>query len=101
MVADCKYGTSANFIALASQGIRAHMGDLRSRLRNHHEKDIYPAERFKYDESGDTYKCPAGRLLYRHHFNGHRGSLTLGHALECVRIAGWPRTAPARRRGAA
>ena len=73
VVADCKYGTSANFIALASQGIRAHMGDLRSRLRNHHEKDIYPAERFKYDESGDTYKCPAGRLLYRHHFNGHRG----------------------------
>ena len=45
VVADCKYGTSANFIALASQGIRAHMGDLRSRLRNHHEKDIYPAER--------------------------------------------------------
>jgi len=73
VVADCKYGTSANFIALASQGIRAHMGDLRSRLRNHHQKDIYPAERFRYDEKGDTYKCPAGRLLYRHHFNGHRG----------------------------
>ena len=73
VVADCKYGTSANFIALASQGIRAHMGDLRSRLRNHHEKGIYPAERFHYDESRDTYKCPAGRLLYRHHFNGHRG----------------------------
>ena len=73
VVADCKYGTSANFIALASQGIRAHMGDLRSRLRNHHQKDIYPAERFQYDEGRDTYRCPAGRLLYRHHFNGHRG----------------------------
>ena len=73
VVADCKYGTSANFIALAEQGIRSHMGDLRSRLRNHHEKGIYPAERFKYDELRDTYKCPAGRLLYRHHFNGHRG----------------------------
>jgi transposase len=73
VVADCKYGTSANFIALASQGIRSHMGDLRSRLRNHHQKDIYPAERFKYDERRDTYKCPAGRLLYRHHFNRHRG----------------------------
>ena len=46
VVADCKYGTSANFIALASQGIRSHMGDLRSRLRNHHQKDIYPAETF-------------------------------------------------------
>ena len=73
VVADCKYGTSANFIALAGQGIRSHMGDLRSRLRNHQQKDIYPAERFKYDEGRDTYKCPAGRTLYRHHFNGHRG----------------------------
>lgn len=73
VVADCKYGTSANFIALAGQGIRSHMGDLRSRLRNHHQSGIYPAERFKYDEGRDTYKCPAGRLLYRHHFNRHRG----------------------------
>lgn len=73
VVADCKYGTSANFIALATQGIRSHMGDLRSRLHNHHQQDIYPAERFKYDEKSDTYRCPAGRLLYRHHFNAHRG----------------------------
>ena len=73
VVADCKYGTSANFIALASQGIRSHMGDLRSRLHNHHQKDIYPAERFPYHEKSDTYRCPAGRLLYRHHFNAHRG----------------------------
>ena len=73
VVADCKYGTSANFIALAGQGIRSHMADLRSRLRNHQQKDIYPAERFAYDEGRDTYKCPAGRTLYRHHFNGHRG----------------------------
>lgn len=52
------------------------MGDLRSRLRsrlrNHHQSGIYPAERFAYDERRDTYKCPAGRLLYRHHFNRHR-----------------------------
>src|SRR5450432_615803 len=73
VVADCKYGTPENFIALAGQGIRSHMGDLRSRLRNHQQKDIYPAERFKYDEGRDTYKCPAGRTLYRHHFNRHRG----------------------------
>lgn len=73
VVADCKYGTSANFIALASQGIRSHMGDLRSRLSNHQQKDIYPAARFKYDEGRNTYRCPAGRLLYRHHFNRHRG----------------------------
>lgn len=73
VVADCKYGTTENFIALARQGIRSHMGDLRSRLRNHQQKDIYPAARFRYDERRDTYSCPAGRILYRHHFNGHRG----------------------------
>src|SRR5450432_4722726 len=73
VVANCKYGTTENFIALAGRGIRSHMGDLRSRLRNHQQKDIYPAERFRYDEERDTYKCPAGRLLYRHHFNRHRG----------------------------
>jgi transposase len=50
VVADCKYGTSANFIALASQGVRSHMGDLRSRLHNYQENGIYPAERFRYDE---------------------------------------------------
>jgi Transposase DDE domain len=49
------------------------MGDRRSRLRNHQQKDIYPAARFRYDECRDTYKCPAGRRLYRHHFNRHRG----------------------------
>jgi hypothetical protein len=73
VVADCKYGTSANFIALARQGIRSHMGDLRSRRRNHQQRDIYPAERFAYDKRRDTYQCPAGRTLYRHHFNRHRG----------------------------
>lgn len=40
VVADCKYGTTENFIALARQGIRSHMGDLRSRLRNPQQKDI-------------------------------------------------------------
>ncbi|MGI8821497.1 MAG: transposase, partial [Chthoniobacterales bacterium] len=73
VVADCKYGTTENFTVLARQGIRSHMGDLRSRLRNHHQKDIYPAARFQYDATRDTYQCPAGRRLYRHHFNRHRG----------------------------
>jgi transposase len=73
VVADCKYGTTENFIALGEQGIRTHMGDLRSRLRNHHLEDIYPSERFIYDEQSDSYTCPAGQTLYHHHFNNHRG----------------------------
>jgi Transposase DDE domain len=28
---------------------------------------------YKYDQWRDTYRCRTGRLLYRHHFNGHRG----------------------------
>lgn len=73
MVADCKYGTTENFIALGGQGIRTHMGDLRSRLRNHHLEDIYPSERFVYEEQSDSYTCPAGQTLYHHHFNNYRG----------------------------
>jgi transposase len=34
-VADSRYGHSANFIALARRGIRAHVADLRSRQNNH------------------------------------------------------------------
>jgi len=73
VVADCKYGTTENFIALGEQGIRTHMGDLRSRQRNHHLEDIYPSERFAYDEQSDSYICPAGQTLFHHHFNNHRG----------------------------
>lgn len=73
VVADCRYGTTANFIALAKRRVRTHMGDLRSRQRNHRTADIFAAERFCYEKSSDTFLCPAGERLYRHHFNARRG----------------------------
>jgi len=73
VIADSKYGIAANFLLLAAQGIRSHMADLRSRQHNHRLKEIYPAERFAYDKASDTFRCPAGRKLYRHHFHHQRG----------------------------
>jgi len=73
VVADCRYGNTANFIALAQRGVRTHMGDLRSRLRNARSEGIYPASEFAYDKATDTFVCPARERLHRHHFNARRG----------------------------
>lgn len=73
VVADCSYGNTANFIALAKRGVRTHMGDLRSRLRNARSEGIYPASEFAYDKTTDTFLCPAKERLHRHHFNSRRG----------------------------
>lgn len=73
VIGDSKYGTSANFMALAEVGIRSHMADLRKKLRNPRQEGIYPAEKFIYEAVSDTYRCPARRKLRRHHFNQNRG----------------------------
>jgi hypothetical protein len=46
---------------------------LRSRQNNHRAADIYPPERFAYDTAQDTFVCPAGQTLTRHHFHQQRG----------------------------
>jgi len=53
--------TPAEFAA--KLGFAPRLVDLRRRLRNHQQRDIYPAERFQYDERRDTFKYPAGRIL--------------------------------------
>ena len=73
VIGDCKYGTTANFIALAARGIRAHVADLRGKLNNVRQEGIYGAERFVYDAATDTFTCPARRKLYNHHFHHQRG----------------------------
>ena len=73
VVADARYGTNANFIALAQSGIESHLADLRRTQHNHHAEGIYPAEVFAYDAASDIYQCPAGQQLYRHHFHHQRG----------------------------
>ena len=60
-VADSRYGNTANLIALAQRQIRAHVADLRSKLRNPRSQGIYAPERFVYQSETDCYRCPAGR----------------------------------------
>lgn len=72
-VADSCYGDIANLVALAQAGISAHVADLRSRMVNARSAGIYPAEAFVYDASSDTFHCPAGQCLHRHHFHQRRG----------------------------
>ena len=72
-VADSRDGNTANLIALAQRQIRAHVADLRSKLRNARSQGIYPPERFVYQPATDGYKCPAGEILSRHHFVARRG----------------------------
>jgi transposase len=72
-VADSRYGNTANLIALAQRQIRAHVADLRSKLRNARSEGIYPSERFIYQPETDCYRCPAGEILSRHHFVVRRG----------------------------
>jgi transposase len=72
-VADSRYGNTANLIALAQRKIRAHVADLRSKLRNPRSQGIYSPEHFVYQPETDSYRCPARRILFRHHFVARRG----------------------------
>jgi len=73
VIADSAYGTTANLIALAESGIRAHVCDLRSRLNNVRRDGIFAAEAFTYDQATDAYFCPAGEVLVTDHFHARRG----------------------------
>ena len=63
VVADSLYGTTENFTMLGDMGIVTHMGDLRSRQRNHRAEGIFDQSAFKYDGKRDCYTCPAGETL--------------------------------------
>jgi hypothetical protein len=64
VVADSKYGTVENFLACHDQGVEAHMPDLKESTAKRIEKlNIFPEERFEYDQESDTYRCPAGNRL--------------------------------------
>jgi len=65
VVADCKYGIAENFVELAAQKIRSHMGDFRARQNNPRLQGIFDQSHFKYDKVTDTYICPARERLYR------------------------------------
>lgn len=61
VVADGKYGTTANYAFLEKAGIAAS-------IPLHATKESYRAltiEAFDYDEANDQYRCPEGQILRR------------------------------------
>jgi transposase len=61
VVADAKYGTTANYAFLGQEGIVAS-------IPLHATKATYRAvtiEQFAYDEARDQYRCPEGQVLRR------------------------------------
>ena len=87
-VADSRYGNTANLIALAQRQIRAHVADLRSKLRNARSQGISSPEHFVYQPETDCYRCPAGEILYRHHFVARRGYYEYRRSGEPARAVG-------------
>jgi hypothetical protein len=69
-VADSTYGTIENFLACDRRGVRSHMTDLQAKqLGTSRRAGIFDHTCFIYDETTDTYRCPAGEVLRwrRHH----------------------------------
>lgn len=66
VVADSKYGTTANFLDCYDHGIKAHIPVLKqTQDRQERRLKIFPESLFAYDPQTDTYNCPAGQRLRR------------------------------------
>lgn len=64
VVADSKYGTIDNYLKLHDRGVRGHIPDLSEAQRDsNRRKGIFDISEFIYDETTDTYVCPAGERL--------------------------------------
>jgi hypothetical protein len=64
VVADSKYGTTANFFDCHDHGIAAHMPVLKqTQDQQERRRKIFPESQFIYDAQSDTYRCPAGQTL--------------------------------------
>lgn len=76
VVADSKYGTIDNLLECHDRGINPHMPAIQTRNKTTGlRKDIYPEERFIYDENTDTLICPAGKTLTRRSYHSHRNNI--------------------------
>ena len=64
VVADSKYGTTANFFECHDRGIAAHMPVLKqTQDQQERRRKIFPESQFTYDPQKDSYTCPAGQTL--------------------------------------
>ena len=73
VVADSQYGTGGNLLACCDKGIRAHLPVVKHlNEQTSSRKGIFPEDRFAYDETADTYQCPAEKTLKKRTFHAHR-----------------------------
>jgi transposase len=64
VVADSKYGTTANFLECYDRGVVAHIPVLKqTQEKQERRREIFPESLFLYDPRTDTYTCPAGQTL--------------------------------------
>ncbi|HZA54405.1 MAG TPA: IS1182 family transposase [Candidatus Udaeobacter sp.] len=64
IVADSKYGTTANFLECYDRGIVAHIPVLKqTQDKQERRRKIFPESMFLYDPQTDTYGCPGGQTL--------------------------------------
>jgi transposase len=72
-VADSKYGTVQNYRHCQQRGIRTHMADLQTQQgATGRRAGIFPESAFRYEAGRDTFVCPAGQRLSRHHWHAGR-----------------------------
>lgn len=73
VVADTKYGKIENFLLCRDLGIKAHIPSVEKSHRGYgRQKGIFPKEAFSYDPHTDTFTCPAGQILRKHHYHKSR-----------------------------
>jgi transposase len=64
VVADSKYGTTANFFDCHDHGITAHMPVLKqTQDQQERRRKIFSESWFIYDAHSDSYSCPGGQTL--------------------------------------
>ena len=73
VVADSRYGKIDNFLACHDLGVNAHIPSLEKTQRGSgRQKSIFPKDAFSYDHESDTFTCPAGQILRKHHYHKKR-----------------------------
>jgi transposase len=75
VVADSKYGTIENFLALGERKLQGHIPVLKKTHENKGRKEgIFPEGAFTYNPSADTFTCPAGKTMKKRTFHLQRQS---------------------------
>ena len=75
IVADTQYGTVANFLECVDRGIAPHMADLKAAQdQGARRRQFFGEERFVYEASTDTYRCPAGQVMRRWQKRADKGA---------------------------